>query len=279
MNVKKVLIIEGSINLIMMSIKLMVGLVTHSTAILADAFHSLTDVSNNIIAWFAVKQAELPADADHNYGHSKFIPLAIFFLATMLCVVALEVIVHALERIGEPVLNSTYGLGVMVLVLVLNTCLSIWQSYWAKRLDSSLLKADASHTFSDVLTSIAVIVGWQLAARGYYWLDTVFALVVAAIILYLAYQLFLSSIPILVDKNLLDQAIISRRIKAMPLVLSVTSVRTRSDGKTNFADIVISVDSKVSLSVSHDLTDDIEKVLRSEFDIQDATVHVEPLVK
>jgi cation diffusion facilitator family transporter len=275
-NVKKVLIIEGSINLLLMAVKLAVGFATFSTAILADAFHSLTDMANNVIAWFAVKQSEQPPDEDHQYGHKKFIPLAIFFLATLLCVVAIEVIVHAVGRIGEPVKNSSIGLVIMLVVLATNVCLSMWQSYWAKKLDSSLLQADASHTFSDVLTSIAVIVGWQLAARGYYWLDTVFAIIVALIIMFLAYKLFVESIPILVDRSLLNQTTIADRVTTIPDVKSVKMVRTRNDGQANFADITIKVDVNLSLEASHQLADKIELLLKQDFDIEDTVVHIEP---
>jgi cation diffusion facilitator family transporter len=261
-----------------MGIKLFVGLTTHSAAILADAFHSLTDMSNNVVAWFAVKQSEQPPDADHNYGHKKFVPLAIFFLATLLCVLAVEVITHAFSRIGEPVLSSQLGLGIMLFVLAVNICLSLWQSFWAKKLDSALLDADASHTFSDALTSIAVIVGWQLAAQGFYWLDTVFAIIVAVIILVLAYRLFLKSIPILVDKSLLDQSRIVSRVISIPEVLSVGLVRTRNDGQVNFADISVKVNADLSLEASHDLADKIEFLLAKEFNIDDTTVHIEPAV-
>lgn len=276
MNVKRVLIIEGSINLLLSTIKLVVGLSTQSAAILADAFHSLTDFTNNIVAFIAVTLSEQPPDADHNYGHKKFIPLAIFFLATLLCVVAIEVIVHAISRFGEPVANSKLGLVIMLGMIVVNVGLSIWQAFWAKKLNSSLLKADASHTFSDVLSSITVIIGWQFAAQGYYWLDTVFAILVALIIMYLAYRLFLESIPILVDKNLLNQSLIAQSVSNIREVESVESVRARSDGENNFADITIKVALTLSLSDSHALADKIEKLLNSDFNIKDAIVHIEP---
>lgn len=276
MNIKKVLIIEGVVNLLLMMIKLGVGFTTYSTAILADALHSLTDMANNIVAWFAVNQSEQPPDEDHQYGHKKFVPLAIFFLATLLSVVAIEVIVQAASRFGEPVLNSSIGLGVMLIVLVLNTGLTLWESFWAKKLNSTLLQADASHTLSDVLTSITVIIGWQLAARGYYWLDTVFAIAVAFIIMFLAYKLFVQSIPILVDKSLLNQAKIARTVTEIPEVKSVKLVRTRNDGEANFADITIKVDLNLSLATSHELADKIEGLLKTQFNIVDTTVHIEP---
>lgn len=276
MNVKKVLVIEGCVNLLIMLLKLLVGIATNSTAILADAFHSLTDMANNIIAWFAVKKSEQSADDDHQYGHQKFVPLAVFFLATLLCVVALEVIIEALRRFGQPVQQSEIGIAILVSVLIVNIVLSVWQSYWAKTLNSNLLRADASHTFSDVLTSIAVIVGWQLAVLGWYWLDTVFAIIIAVIIFVLAYKLFVQSIPILVDKSVLDQALIAKRIAQLAQVKRVKMVRTRNDGEQYFADLTITVNASLGLPDSHNLADQIESLLQDEFEISDTVVHIEP---
>jgi len=276
MKVKTILVIEGLVNLIVMLVKLMVGMATHSTAILADAFHSLTDMANNVIAWFAVNKSEQPPDSDHQYGHQKFIPLAVFFLATLLCVVSIEVLLEAIRRYGEPVQKSDIGLVVMIAVLAINLVLSLWQTYWARRLKSTLLKADASHTWSDVLTSVAVIIGWQLAANGWYWLDTVFAVVIAIIVFVLAYKLFVQSIPILVDKSLLDQALIVKRVSELEHVIRVEQVRTRNTGAAYLADITIVVPASLVLIESHQLADRIEKVLLEEFNIEDAIVHIEP---
>lgn len=276
MKVKTILVIEGLVNLIVMLVKLMVGMATHSTAILADAFHSLTDMANNVIAWFAVNKSEQAPDSDHQYGHQKFIPLAVFFLATLLCVVSIEVLLEAIRRYGEPVQKSNIGLVIMVAVLAINLVLSLWQTYWARRLKSTLLKADASHTWSDVLTSVAVIIGWQLAANGWYWLDTVFAVVIAIIIFVLAYKLFVQSIPILVDKSLLDQALIVKRVSELEHVIRVEQVRTRNTGAAYLADITIVVPASLVLIESHQLADRIENVLLEEFNIEDAIVHIEP---
>jgi divalent metal cation (Fe/Co/Zn/Cd) transporter len=78
----------------------------------------------------------------------------------------------------------------MLGVLVVNIAVAIWENRWARRLDSDILRADSRHTLPDVLTTVAVIAGWQLAAHGYRWLDALASIVVAAMILYLAYGLF-----------------------------------------------------------------------------------------
>jgi cation diffusion facilitator family transporter len=160
--------------------------------------------------------------------------------------------------------------------LLVNIGLTLWEGYWAKRLDSDILHADASHTLSDVLSSIVVIVGWQLASRGYYWLDAAFAIVLSGIVFYLAFKLFQRAIPILVDYSDLDADLVSQALANMNDVKLVRRVRSRTSGKQRTADVIIAVDSTLSISDSHHIADNIEKLLADKFAIHDVTVHVEP---
>ncbi|MFT5607835.1 MAG: divalent metal cation (Fe/Co/Zn/Cd) transporter [Pseudoalteromonas tetraodonis] len=93
--------------------------------------------------------------------------MAVFSLAVLLAVVALELVLNDIRHYGEPVHQSGIGLLVLLLALGFNIALTIWEPYWARRLDFCLLEADAKHTLSDVLTTVAVIGGWQFAAIGY----------------------------------------------------------------------------------------------------------------
>jgi len=276
MNVKRVLVIEGLVNLLMIITKLIVGLITGSAALTADALHSFTDLINNVIAFLAIRMSEKPADDDHHYGHQKFEQLAVFFLATLLFVVAIEVVIRAISRSSDVVEQNKVGLIVLVVAVVINLTLSLWQRYWAKQLNSDLLHADASHTFSDVLTSVAAIFGWQLAALGLYWIDTLFALIVAVMIGVLAYRLFSKAVPILVDQSQFDHGVVKKNIKQLVNVSSVKKLRIRSMGEQHFADVTVAVEAKLSLLESHKIADQIENMLAQKFNIHDTTVHVEP---
>jgi cation diffusion facilitator family transporter len=276
MHVRNVLLIEGGINFLICLSKLGVGLLTNSTVIIADALHSLTDAANNFIAWMAIKIARKPEDSDHPYGHQKFEQLAVFGLATLLSIIAFEVLLNAFKRFGQPVEQSFWGLIILIGALLINIGLTLWESYWAKRLDSAILQADASHTLSDVISSIVVIVGWQLASRGHYWLDAAFAVVLSGIVFYLAFRLFQRAIPILVDYSDLDPLLISKALTSINNVKLVKRVRSRTTGKQRTADVIIAVDSTLSITESHQIADNIEKLLANKFSIHDVTVHVEP---
>ncbi len=123
---------------------------------------------------------ERATDAEHPYGHRKFETLAVFGLATLLAVFAFELALQAIRREDSVVTTGGWELLLMLAVLVINVVLSAWQRFWARKLNSDILLADASHTFADVLTSTVVIIGWQLSAMGYQWLDQLCALGVSA---------------------------------------------------------------------------------------------------
>nr|WP_297349853.1 cation diffusion facilitator family transporter [uncultured Glaciecola sp.] len=275
MNVRKVLIIEGSVNLVVMLSKLSIGLMTNSTAIIADAIHSLADIANNIIAWFTIKISESPADEEHNYGHQKFEQIAVLVLASLLTIVAFEVITEAFSRFGQPVKQSILGLGVMVGVLIVNICLTVWQRTWAKRLHSPILYADASHTLSDVLTTIVVIFGWQFAALGYYWLDPIFAVIVSCMIFYMAFTLFSSALPILVDYSDVDRHKLAEALVNLSTVKQIVRVRVRRTNKGREADIIAKVNPDLTVRELQVIKNEIQVLLLDKFTIQEVMVNFE----
>lgn len=275
-SVQRIILIEGVANLVVLFAKLFVGLTTGSLAVLGDAIHSLTDVANNIVAWVVIRISAKPADREHPYGHRKFEGLAVFVLATLLAVLAVELAIHALRRdISEPTIQP-WTLPLMLSVLGINIALSTWQRYWARRLNSTILLADASHTFADVLTTVVVILGWQLSARGFVWLDTLCALGVSAFVLYLAFSLFKRVTPVLVDKMAVAPEMLSATIAAVPGVDDVSRVRSRWIGSSSAVDVIITVTPIMSTIESHRVAEAVESALEAEFGIQDITVHVEP---
>ena len=275
-NVQRIILIEGSANCLVLGLKVWVGMATGSLAILGDALHSLTDVLNNVLAWIVIRISSKPPDREHPYGHRKFEGLAVFMLATLLVVLAFELAVRALRReTVEPIVHPA-ALALMLAVLGINIALSTWQRYWARRLDSDILLADANHTFADVLTTVVVIAGWQLSARGFPWLDTVCALGVSALVMYLAYSLFRRVAPVLVDRIAIAPEKLTARISSIPGVSEVRRVRTRSIGSAYSADVVVAVNNSLSIAESHGIADKIEAALEEDFGIEDITIHVEP---
>lgn len=274
--IRNVLLVEGACNLVVLIAKATVGFMTGSLALLGDAIHSLADLANNVVALVVVRIASEPPDREHPYGHQKFETLAVFGLAMLLVVLAIEIVIRAIDRSDREVVQTGWGLAVMLGVLVVNTGLAVWERRWAQKLGSQILNADAQHTFADVMTTIVVITGWQLAARGYPWLDTVFALLVALLVMYLAYGLFRRAVPVLVDSISHEPEEIVEILRDVDGVRKVRRVRSRWVGSKPAVDVVIAVAPELPTSAAHEVADAIEQVLLEKFSMDDVTVHIEP---
>ena len=273
---RRVILLEGVANLLVIAAKSIVGFSTGSMAILADAAHSLTDLANNIVAWLVVGAAYDPPDSKHPYGHKKFEIVAVFVLATLLSLVAIEIALAAFRRDADPIVSSTLGLILMLGTLAVNCVMATWQFVQARRLNSKLLAADARHTLSDALTTVGVIVAWQLSAAGYPILDTIFTLIVAGLVLYLAFQLFRQALPSLLDEVAVDSATAKQAVTHISGVDWVSRVRLRWMGEDIAIDVVVGVGAELSTAQSHDIADRIEEVLKDRFGASEVLVHVEP---
>jgi cation diffusion facilitator family transporter len=276
--IQHLLLLEGAANVVVLMAKTIVAWSTGSLVVLGDALHSLTDAANNVVALIIIRLASAPPDREHPYGHRKFETLAVFVLATLLTVLAFEIMIRAIGRSEQQVVRHGWGLAVMLGVLVVNSVLTLWQGYWARRLDSDLLRADARHTMADVLTTVVVIAGWQFAAHGYFWLDTVCSIGIAGFVLVLAYGLFKRVVPVLVDRIAVEPEMLLEIVRAVPGVHSVRRIRSRLVGSAPTVDVVVTVDPALPTSEAHVIADAIELALRRTCAMDDVTVHIEPEV-
>lgn len=274
--VRRVLLIEGAANVVILGLKFTVGLATGSLAILGDALHSLSDVANNVMAILIMRHSTKEADEDHPYGHRKFETLAVFVLATLLAVLAFELCLRAITGGTTEVATSGWGLAVMLGALGVNILIAWWEHIQARRLHSDILHADAAHTLADSLTTAVVIAGWQLAAHGYAWMDRVAAIGVAGVVAYLSYGLFRRAIPVLVDRVALDADEVTRVVSDVDGVREVRRTRSRWIGTRPSVDVVVAVDAQLDTVAAHAIADAIEHAIEDSFGARDTTVHVEP---
>jgi len=272
----RIILIEGLANFCVLTIKLLVGISTGSLAVLGDAVHSLTDVINNIVAWFVTHHSTKPADPRHPYGHRKFETVAVFCLAALLAILSFELVLQAITRETIQITTGRLELGLMLSVITINIVISTWQRRWAKRLKSDILLADANHTFSDVLITASVITGWQLSAMGWGWVDQLCAIVVAGLIFYLAFGLFKRTLPVLLDERAIDADMLRAAVKNIDGVRAIRRVRSRWVGSARAVDLIIEVDAQLPTTDAHEIADKLETLLEDRFDIKDASIHVEP---
>jgi cation diffusion facilitator family transporter len=161
-------------------------------------------------------------------------------------------------------------------VLVVNIAFTAWEHYQAEHLDSDLLRADAGHTLSDVAVTLVVIAGWQLAAMGYAWVDTVFAVGVALFVFYLAFSLFKRSVPVLVDHYVVDPDELRAIVRPVVGVTTVTRVRSHQAGSTKSIEVVASVAADLTTTQSHAIADAIEEAVQKRYPDAEVSVHIEP---
>jgi cation diffusion facilitator family transporter len=229
----------------MAAAKFAVGIAIGSLALISEALHSSVDVVATVITWLVVRVSDQPADEEHHYGHGKFESLSALFVIALLYVLAGGILVESYSRLREGAPPPTLS-AIPFVVLVIDIAVNFWRARalhrTARETRSQALAADALHFASDVLGSIAVIVGLVLTGLGYAWGDSVAAIGVAVMISILGLRLGRSTIETLLDRapeGASEKA--AAAIRSVPGVVGVERVRVRMVGPTHFIDAIAKV--------------------------------------
>src|ERR1700760_2052850 len=229
----------------MATAKFVVGVAIGSLALISEALHSSVDMVATIITWMVVRVSDQPADEEHHYGHGKFESLSALFIIALLYVLAGGILVESWSRLREGVAPPMLSV-IPFAVLVIDIAVNFWRARAlhraARATKSQALAADALHFASDVLGSIAVIIGLVLSALGYHWGDAAAAIGVAIVISTLGLRLTRSTVETLLDRapdGVAEKA--TEAIRAVPGVLDVERLRARMVGPTHFIDATVKV--------------------------------------
>src|SRR3989440_1255548 len=225
--------------------KLVVGIAIGSLALISEALHSAIDLVATIITWAVVRVSDQPADAEHHYGHGKFESLSALGITALLYVLAGGILVESWSRLREGVPPPTIST-IPFIVLLIDIAVNFWRARalhrTARDTKSQALAADALHFASDVLGSVAVIIGLALAGLGYWWGDAAAAVAVAIMIALLGLRMARSTVETLLDRapeGASQKA--GAAIRAVPGVVGVERLRVRMVGPTHFIDAVVQV--------------------------------------
>lgn len=278
--VKKVLIITLLLNLFVMGLKAFVGYSTGSLSLLADALHSVTDSANNVLGLVASKFSSPRPDREHPYGHHKFEAVGALGIAAFLGIACFEILQGAIQRIikgGSPVKISGSELWLLLIVLGVNIFVAFYERNVGRRVGSSILIADATHTMSDVWVTISVLGGligiWWL---NFQWLDVVLAFPVALLVFWSGWSVLKENLPWLVDQIAIAPEAIHAIAISVPGVINCHDIASRGVlGRQVFIEMHLIVDAP-DVETAHNITEEVESQLQQRFSPVRILIHVEP---
>ena len=268
--------------------KLVVGFMTGSLGILAEAAHSALDLVAAGITFLAVRVSDRPADREHTYGHGKVENLSALFETLLLLGTCAWIIYEAVQRLlfgHHEIELSWWAFAVMGVSIGVDISRSRALARVARKYHSQALEADALHFSTDVYSSMVVILGlalvWAAEQLGLPWLqhaDAVAAIGVAGIVIVVSWRLAQRAVESLIDgipRGLYDQ--VMEVVSNVPGVLRVEQMRLRRSGAETFADVTVQVGREAGLEAAHAIATAAEEAVRSVLPHSDVVVHVEPV--
>ena len=279
----------GSIgNAVLVLFKFVAGVLGHSAAMVADAFHSLSDFVTDIIVLVFVRVSARPQDKSHDYGHGKFETLASLFISLALFGAAVAIIVSGAQKLaawlGGAELASPGRLALLaaLISIVAKEAMFRYTLRKGQELDSSALKANAWHHRSDALSSVGAAIGIGGAVLfGGRWtvLDPLASIVVGAMLIKAAWDIMRPSLGELTDESLPEKVEneILEILQSFSEVSEPHNLRTRRIGSRIAIEAHIRMDGTMTLQQAHGLSSAIEKALKDRFGADTiVTLHMEP---
>ena len=284
MNKKRAALLSIASNSALVVLKLIVGAMSGSVAVISEAVHSATDLLASVIAYLSVRMSDNPPDADHPYGHGKIESISSLAEALLIFGAALFIIHESVTKLQHPHTASPHlgpAIAVMALSVLTNFFLSRHLRKVALQTDSLALLADAEHLHVDVITAAGVFLGLILTqVTRVDWLDPLVALGVAVLILQAAWDLTSKSLSPLMDACLppAEENMIRVVLNSDERVLGYHKLRTRKSGSQRHVDLHVQLDDDCSLLVAHEITEDLEQAIREVLPAIHINIHVEPFL-
>ncbi len=264
-------------------IKLVVGILTGSLGIISEALHSGLDLIAAVITLFSVGISDNPPDRRHHFGHGKVENLSAFLETILLFITCAWIIYEALHRLITG--NTTIEVGIWsYIVVTLSIVIDITRSRAlnrvAKKYNSQALEADALHFSTDIWSSAVVLLGLICANFGFFFADSVAALVVAIIVIVISYRLGKRSIEVLLDYAPGERVSeVEEILKSMEEIKTYHSLKVRTAGADTFVNVTVTLDNRLNLGHAHKICDVVEDEILKTIDRCNVIVHVEPYEK
>ncbi|HBJ1650803.1 cation diffusion facilitator family transporter [Clostridium botulinum] len=267
-------------NVILSIIKIGIGIIASSKAMIADGVHSLSDVFSTIGVIIGLKLSSKKADKEHPYGHEKFESLTSVFLGIMLVLVSLGIGFSGIKNLiyGNYSTPGSLAIFAAVISIVSKEAMYWYTLKYAEKINSTSLKADAWHHRSDSFSSIGALIGIIGARMGFPMLDPAIALVISIIIIKVSYDILKQSINQLMDTSIGDDAIkkMNAAIHSIDGVKNIDNLKTRFHASKIYVDVEISVESDISVEEGHKIAMNVHNIIEKNKDVKHCMVHVNP---
>ena len=280
--IRRLTLIGGVLDLFLGFVKVLVGYIGNSQALIADGIHSLSDLITDILVLVATKQSAQAADEGHPYGHDRIQTLVSLALAGSLGIIAIVIAWDAVIRIVSPESLLQPGFWPLAVAAISVVSKEGYFQYVVRHpstATSRMLYANAWHSRSDALSSLAVIVGVGGVLAGFAWADAFAAIVVAGLLLVVAYRIGREGAEELIDSaaSPVLNANMRKTILSIEGVRDSHELRTRRMADKVLADVHIRVDPLISVSEGHRIGDEVMDTLKTRFpEVGDVVVHIDP---
>lgn len=267
--------------IVLSAIKLMIGYLAHSEALMADGLNNTTDIIASVAVLIGMKISRKPPDANHQYGHFRAESIASLIASFIMISVGLQVLYQA----GLSIYQPKHELPDMVAGwTAIGSAIVMYAVYFynynlAQKINSQSLLAAAQDNRSDALVSIGAFIGILGAQWGLPWLDPVAAFVVGTIICKTAWDIFRDASLTLTDgydeEHLIE---LKKTVETTPGVKGVNDIKARLQGNIILVDVVICVDDHLNVVESHRITEEVERRMAKKHKIEHVHIHIEPLM-
>ncbi len=278
---QRVLTLALTGNLASAILKFTFGFLANSVAMVADAVHSILDSSSSVIGIYGNRVASKPPDREHPYGHGKFEYVAALGITLMLFLAVFGILREAVQRLlGEVVPDLTLFTFIAITVSMgISLTITICERRVWRKTQSPILKADASHTLTDVFSSVVVILGFIAVRLGFGYADALAAIGICVFMGYIGVSLFRENMGVLMDRGISQEVLTKIRDITQQIGKGVDChcIRGRTVGGQIYLDMHVTLDGGISVEEAHRITEKIERRLKEEIKgVREAIIHVEP---
>lgn len=277
--------LEGTISIIvntlLFGLKYWVGIKTFSIAIIADAWHTLSDSLTSLVVIIGFKVSSKPADKKHPFGHGRAEIVSSVIIGTLLTVVGFNFLVASIQRFinHQSAAYGTLAIIIFIISVIVKEGLAQFSLRAGKKIDSQSLIADGWHHRSDALVSLLVLVGIFIG-RYFWWVDSIMGFAVSLVIFYTTYTILKESVSTLIGEEPTEDF----KAKVRKIVTNIVShdvklhhLHSHKYGDNRELTFHIRLPADMRLEDAHDISEKLEKKIREEMNIE-TTIHIEPIM-